>query len=167
MTIRELIHWDRPLNLSVRQGDIKNSLTSLQDEMNRLFEHFYSGAQLRLTDWNKLAPATPAVNISENGKAFKVKVELAGMNPEDVEIEATEGYLTLKGEKEEESQEEDENYLRQEISYGAFYRTIALPESADGKRAEASFKNGVLTVTVPKKAEAVEKAKKLQIKKAA
>ncbi|QQG35759.1 MAG: Hsp20/alpha crystallin family protein [Micavibrio aeruginosavorus] len=166
MTIRELTHWDRP-NVSNRQGIFGQSPVSLQEEINRLFDHFYSGTQVRLTDWDKLPAASPAVNISENGKAFKVNVELAGMNPEDVDIEVTNGYLTLKGKKEEETKEEDENYLRREISYGSFYRAIALPEIADSRKAEASFKNGVLSVTVPKKVEAIEKPKKLQIKKAA
>ena len=167
MTIRELIHWDRPSNVSIRQKNLGPSLVTLQEEMNRLFEHLYSGVQLHLTDWDKKAPAMPAVNISESRGAFKVKVELAGMSPDDVDVEITDGYLTLKGEREEETKEEDENYLRQEMSYGSFYRTIALPETADCKKAEASFKNGVLTIAVPKKAEAIEKPKKLQIKKAA
>jgi HSP20 family protein len=167
MTMRELIHWNRPTNISISEGGLGLSLASLQEEMNRLFEHFYSGTQVRLTDWDKASVSAPAVNISENGKAFKVKVELAGISPDDVELEITDSYLTIKGEREEETKEEDENYLRQEISYGSFYRTIALPESADSKRAEASFKNGVLTIAVPKKAEAVQNPKKLQIKKAA
>lgn len=167
MTIRELIHWNRPTNISIREGSFGSSLANLQEEMNRLFEHFYTGTQVRKTDWDKLPATAPALNISENGKSFKVKVELAGMSPDDVELEITDGYLTLKGEKEEEKNEEDENYLRQEISCGSFYRTVALPEAADCKKAEASFKNGVLTITVPKKAEAIQNPKKLQIKKAA
>ncbi|MGZ9096823.1 MAG: Hsp20/alpha crystallin family protein [Micavibrio sp.] len=167
MSIRELIPGNRPTNISIREGGFGSSLAALQEEMNRLFEHFYTGTQVRLTDWDKLTAAAPAVNISENGKAFKVRVELAGMSPDDVDLEITDGYLTLKGEKKEEKEEEDENFLRQEISYGSFYRTVALPEAADSKKAEASFKNGVLNITVPKKAEAVQNPKKLQIKKAA
>src|ERR1035437_10389729 len=103
MTIRELIHWDRPSNVSVREGNLGESMASLQEEMNRLFSHFYNGSLARLTDWDVKTAATPAVNVTENGKSFSVKVELAGMKPEDVEVEMTEGYLTIKGEKEEES----------------------------------------------------------------
>ena len=96
-----------------------------------------------------------------------MKAELAGMQPEDVEVNVTDGFLTIKGEKKEEKEEKDENYLRRETSYGSFQRTIALPETANTEKAEATFRNGVLSIEVPKKAEAVQKPKKLQIKKAA
>lgn len=167
MTIRELIHWNRPASLSVREGNFGPSLAALQEDINRLFEHFYSGMQLRLTDWDKLPLSAPAVNVSENGKSYKIRVELAGMSPDDVELDITDTYLILKGQKQDEKKEEGENYLCQEISCGSFYRSIALPDAANSKKAEAVFKNGVLTVTVPKKAEAVQNTKKLQIKKAA
>ncbi|HRK98779.1 MAG TPA: Hsp20/alpha crystallin family protein [Alphaproteobacteria bacterium] len=166
-SIRDLIRWDRPANISVRQSGFAQSLASLQEEMNRLFDHVYTGAQLRLMDWDKNGSAVPAVNVSENGEGFKVKIELAGMNPDDIDVEMTGNNLVLRGEKKEEKKEEKENYLSQEISYGSFYRSIALPETADCKRAEASFKNGVLSIEIPKKAEAKEKTEKLQIKKAA
>ncbi|HNQ92679.1 MAG TPA: Hsp20/alpha crystallin family protein [Alphaproteobacteria bacterium] len=167
MSIRDLIRWDRPQNVSIRQGGFAQSLASLQEEMNRVFDHFYTGAQLRLTDWDKAGPAAPAMNVTENGSAFSVKVELAGMNPDDVEVEVIGNTLAVRGEKKEEKKEEKENYLSQEISYGSFYRSVALPDTADCKHAEASFKNGILTIAVPKKAEAMQKPEKLTIKKAA
>lgn len=117
-------------------------------------------------DWDKNGPAVPAVNIVENNEGFKVTVELAGMNPEDIEVETTGRSIAIRGEKKEEKKEERENYLSQEIAYGSFYRNIALPDAADGKRAEASFKNGILTVAIPKKAEAVQKPEKIAIRKA-
>ena len=134
-----------------------------------MFNHFLTGMNLRLTDWDEKLPVAPSVNIVENGDSFKIEAELAGMNPKDVELEITGGYLALKGERKEEKKEEKEdgNYLRQEISYGSFVRTVALPETADGENAKASFKNGILTVTVPKKPEAVQKPKKIEIRTAA
>lgn len=167
MSIRDLISWDRPFNIPVRRENIDPSLSSLQGEMNRLFERFYNGSLAHLTDWEQKLPSAPALDVTENGKAFRVRTELASIDPEDVDVEISGGFLTIKGEKEEESGDEDENYLRREISYGSFCRTVSLPETADSARAEARFKNGVLTVTVPKKAEAIQEARKLQIKKAA
>ena len=92
---------------------------------------------------------------------------MPGIDPECVDISITKDYLIIKGEKEEEKEEKDKNYIRRESSYGSFFRQIPLPETARADDAEATFKNGVLTVLIPKKAEAVLKPRKLQIKKAA
>ena len=168
--IRELMHWNNPSSVLVRKGeDFASSMNALQQEMNRLFDHFYTGAQLRLTDWDQKLATTPAINLVEDGTSFKVEAELAGMDPKDVEVEVVGGVLTLKGERKEEKNEkkEDGSYLRQEISYGSFLRSIALPETADSDKAKASFKNGILTVTVPKKPEAQQKPRKIEIKAAA
>lgn len=167
MSKRELIHFNMPFSMPVRQGDVRNIMANMQDELNHVFDHFYNGAMVRTTDWDKKLPASPAVDISDNGKSFKVKVELSGIDPENVDLEITDGVLTIKGEKKEEKKEESENYLRQEISYGSFYRTVTLPETADSGKAEAKFKSGVLTIEVPKKAGSTHASKKLQIKKAA
>lgn len=167
MTMRDLINFDRPFNLPVRQADMRATFDNLQNEMNRIFDHLYSGALVRMTDWDKKLQSAPAVDVKDTGKSFKVKIELAGMDPENVDLEISEGVLTIKGEKKEEKKDEGENYLRQEISYGSFYRTVALPPTADSEKADAKYKGGVLTVEVPKKADASKASKKLQIKKAA
>jgi len=152
--IHELMPWNRLSSISMRRGEgLGSSLSSLQDEMNRLFEHFYTGAQVYLTDWDEKMIAAPAVNVAENGSSFRVEAELAGMDPKNVDVAVANGFLTLKGERKEEEKKEGENYLRHEISYGYFVRTVALPETAEGDKAKASFKNGILTVTIPKKPE--------------
>ncbi len=168
--IRELIHWNNPSSIFVRKGEsMAHSLVALQEEMNQLFDHFYTGAQVHLTDWSKKLATAPAVNVVEDGTSFKVEAELAGMDPKNVEVEITGGYLTLKGERQEEKEEKKEggSYLRQEISYGSFLRTVVLPETADSDKAKATFKNGILTITVPKKADAQQKPRKIEIKAAA
>lgn len=168
MTVRDLIHWDRPFGVSVRRKDgIGKTFATLQDEVNRLFDRFTNGMEVYLTDWEAKAPSMPAVNVLEKDKFFKIEVDLAGISPENVDVEATDGFLTIKGEQKEECEEKENNYLRREISFGSFQRTVALPESADCRKAEALFKNGVLTLNVPKKAGALENPKKLTIRKAA
>jgi HSP20 family protein len=167
--LRELMHWNTPSTVLVRKGEnLGSSLMALQEEMNRLFDHFYTGAELYLTDWDKKA-ASLAVNVTEDGSSFKVDAELAGIDPKNVEVEVAGNVLTLKGERKEEKEEKGEGgkVLRQEISYGSFLRTVTLPETADAEKAKASFKNGILTVTVPKKAEAQQKTRKIEIKTAA
>jgi HSP20 family protein len=164
------MNWERPFGIAVHKGgqQLIPSFTALQLEMNRLFENFYKGPELYLGEREKGASLmSPVVNIIESGDSFRVEAELPGIAPEHVEVSVTSGYLTIKGEKKEETGESGENYIRYESSCGSFYRQIGLPETAAFDKAEASFKNGILTVKVPKKAEAVLQIKKLQIKKAA
>jgi HSP20 family protein len=166
--IHELMPWSRPSSIFVRRGEgFGSSLSSLQEDMNRLFEHFYNGAQTHLTDWDEGTIAAPSVNVVENGSSFRIEAELAGMDPKNVEVEVSNGTLTLKGERKEEEKEDGKSYLRREISYGSFTRTVALPETADEDKAKATFRNGILTVDIPKKPEAQQKPKKVEIKTAA
>lgn len=165
MTFTDLIHWNRPTNIPVQHRNrFGRSILSLQDDMDRMFQDFFGGASLPVLAQRQ---SFPAIDIVENKKNFKVKAELAGIDPEDVEISVTDGFLTVQGEKKEETEEEENDYLRREVSYGSFQRVLALPETADCDGAEASFKNGVLNIKIPKKAEALQKPKKLDIKKVA
>lgn len=163
MSVRDLIRWDRPRNVNVNHNDFfSRSIASLQDDMNRLFHEL--GTETPIRRWFDDAPA---IDVVEKGKSFVVKAELPGISPEDIEVTVSDGYLIMKGERKEEKEEKDDAFLRREISYGSFQRTIALPETADCPKAEASFKNGVLTVKVPKTSAAQKEPKKLEIKKAA
>lgn len=170
MSIRELVHWNRPFGISVRRKNANpNSLAALQDEMNNFFERLYAGLNARITDWD--GNDIPAVNIKENEKSFEIQAALPGIDPKDVDVQTTEGFLTIRGEHATQTEDKEEKdgceYLCQEMSEGYFQRTVALPETADCDKADAIFKNGILTVTVPKKPEALQKPKKVQIKKAA
>lgn len=167
--LRELMPWNDTSSLLVRKGgSFGSSVIALQEEVNRLFDHFFTGAEVYTTNWGKKLSA-PSVNVTEDGSSFKIEAELAGMDPKDIEVESVGRYITLRGERKEEKEEKKDggNYLRQEISYGSFLRTVPLPETADSEKAKASFKNGILTVIVPKKAEARQKTQKIEIKAAA
>ena len=167
MAFRDLISRDRTSNIPVHQGDgFGRSLVSLRDDMNRLFHDFWGE-----DTWPALSgfggPAFPAVDVIENDNDFKVKAEVRGMEPENIEVSVNEDCLTIKGERKEETRDENkkDNYLRREISYGSFCRTIVLPSSSDIEQAKATFRNGVLTVDIPKKAEAIGRERKLEISK--
>jgi HSP20 family protein len=138
--------------------------TSLQRQMNRLFDDFFDdfGAH------NNQLAAIPAVDIVEGDTSYKISAELPAMNAEDVDISINDSYLTIKGEKKEEKEEHDKNntIVRRERHYGSYQRTIALPQNVDTSKADASFKNGVLHIEVPKKAEEQTKSRKIQIKQA-
>lgn len=168
MSIRELVNWNRSFGIPVRRKNENwNSLASLQQEMNNFFERLYTGLNVCLTDWD--GSDVPAVNVIENGESFTVKAELPGIDPKDIDVEVTDGFLTIRGHRsqEVERKETDGSYIRREISEGFFQRTLSLPETAYCDKADASFKNGVLTISIPKKAEALQKPRKVEIKKAA
>ena len=109
----------------------------------------------------------PAVDVIENEKDFQVRVEIPGYDPEKVDVSVRDGFLTIRGERCSDKDSKDDNYLRHETSCGSFERTLALPETAHPDKAEASFKNGMLYIAVPKKAEALQKPRKIEVKKVA
>ena len=124
-------------------------MTNLRGEMDRLFDRFMEPR------WEDL-PATgdwaPTLDLSETKEAFVVKAEVPGMEPGDIHVALQENLLTIKGEKRHEKEEKDERYHRMERSYGAFARSVRLPVAVDGSKVDATFKNGLLTVTLPKTA---------------
>jgi HSP20 family protein len=130
-------------------------LARIQDEMARLFEDRRFGAG-ESVGW------TPACDIYEDEEGVSLRFELAGVEPKDVEVRFENGVLTLKGERKLEKEEKRENYHRVELSYGTFTRSFSLPGTVDAEKIRAESKNGVLTVTLPKKPEA--KPRSIQVK---
>ena len=124
---------------------------NFRKEMDRLFDRFFEPEWPEMT---KLGEWEPTVDLSETKDAVVVKAELPGVEQKDISVSLQDGMLTIKGEKEAEKEEKDKRYHRVERSYGAFYRSIRLPASVDASKVAASFKDGVLTVTLPKAAEA-------------
>ena len=104
----------------------------------------------------------PSVDISETKDSLVVKAEIPGMESKDIDISLSGDLLTIKGEKKQKTEEKKENFHRIETRYGAFSRTIRVPVSVDPEKIEASYDNGVLKITLPKKEEV--KAKQIEIK---
>ena len=126
-------------------------MTSLRKEVDRLLEHF---GEPRWPEVIELGEWAPNLDLSETKDAVLVKLETPGMDPKDIRLELEDGMLTVKGEKKQEKVEKDERYHRVERSYGAFTRTVRLPSAVDAGKVTAVFKNGLLTVTMPKTAAA-------------
>lgn len=125
--------------------------TSLKKEMDRLFERFLEPAWPEMP---ALGQWEPKLDVAETKDTITVKAEIPGVEQKDIHLSLQEGVLTIKGEKEEEKEENDKRYHRVERSYGAFARAIRMPSTVDATRVTATFKDGVLTVTLPKTAEA-------------
>jgi len=150
---------------------------ALRHEVDRLFDSFDRDASRSSfhRSFFDAAPilgrelagsGAPAVDIAEKPNAYEVTAELPGLDEKNVEVTLVNGALTIKGEKHEEKEEKRKDYYLKERRFGSFERRFAVPEGVDAEKIEASFKNGVLTVTLPKTPEAQKPEKKIEVKSA-
>ena len=151
-----------------------HSLTSLRERWDHLFDDFFADfprwpslrrpfdiEQLRRLTGGDL---TPAVDIKEQDSSYLISAELPGMDDKDIAVEVQDDLLTVRREKRAEREEKDKGYHLTERSYGSFMRSFRLPPDADAGQASASFSKGVLSISVPKSAEAQSKVKKIDVK---
>jgi HSP20 family protein len=154
MPITDMIPWKRKepepeeRALQVR----RDPFLSLPEQMNQLFDEFFRGWGLQpfgvgAEGWGAFSPN---VDVVETDKDIRVAVELPGMEEKDIDVSVSQGTLTVSGEKKQEVEEKRHNFVRSERSYGAFQRSISLPSEVDTNKADAVFRKGVLTVTLPK-----------------
>jgi HSP20 family protein len=140
-------------------------------EMERLFNDFAGGLwRGSLFDPTPLRRAQaafrtmPAVDVAETDKAYEITAELPGLEEKNIEVKLANGVLSIKGERQEEKEQKEKDYYRRERSFGSFERSFQVPDGVDEDKIEANFKNGVLSVTLPKSAEAQKQAKKIDVK---
>jgi HSP20 family protein len=167
MQIKDLIPWARSDKAPETKDREANPIAALQEDMNRIFDNFWNQTGRPFNGvgalWNG---TTPRSDVIETDDGLEVTVELPGMAQNDVEVTLTDDMLTVKGEKKIEHQEKKKGYFVSERSYGAFHRSIPLPVGVDTAKAEAIFKNGVLTVKLPQSPEAKAKTKRIEVKAA-
>jgi HSP20 family protein len=134
-------------------------IEKVRSEMDRLMDTFLFGVP-QTRDFSEETEWLPAVDVAEMRNEIVVNVEAPGMHSEEFDISVSEGKLTIRGEKKQDRIEKEENYHLIERRYGTFSRSISLPQEVVGDKISASYKNGVLTVTLPKS----ERTKKKEIK---
>lgn len=161
MQIKDLIPWARKEHAPEPKSDDNNPIASLQRDMNRVFESFWNRAGDLDWPWGGGEAKSDVVETNDH---VEVSIELPGMEMKDIEVSVSDDMLTVKGEKKVERQEDKKGYYLSERSYGAIYRTIPLPPGVDGEKADASFKNGVLTIKLPQTPEAQAKVKRIEVK---
>ena len=146
--------------MSISRYDPFRDLRTLQDEVNRLF----TGNVARAFDDEGIARGSwsPSVDIYENKDQIVLEAELPGMKREDFDLSVENNVITLRGERHFEKKEETDNYHRVERAYGSFVRSFTLPNTVSAEGAVADYRNGVLRVTLPKRAET--KARRIEIK---
>ena len=131
----------------VYRTSLTGPIFGLRREIDRLFEDTFGRDASRVPGW------TPAVDVREDNKEIALEIELPGIKPSDVEVTSENGVLTIRGEKQSTTREENEGrYHVVERSYGSFVRSFQLPQGVDENRIEAEFLDGLLVVHVPKAA---------------
>ncbi|WP_448956672.1 Hsp20/alpha crystallin family protein [Labrys neptuniae] len=168
MSVRDLIPWARSngdqLPTLFRTGE-RDPFLSLHREVNRLFDDVFRGFDTRLPAFGRIGGSGagwPNVEISDNDKEIKVTAEVPGLAEKDVEVFLSEGVLTLKGEKRSETEDKERQFS--ERFYGQFERRIPVGREVEEDKVSARFRNGVLTVTLPKTAKAQTQIKRIEVK---
>lgn len=149
---------------------------TLRREVDRLFEDFDGGfwrlpARQSLFDFGPFGrietkAGVPAVDIVEKANAYEITAELPGIDEKDIELKLANGGISIRGEKKFEKEEKKADYHLSERRYGAFERYFTIPDGVDTAKIEAKFHNGVLTVSLPKSAEAQKQEKTITVKAA-
>lgn len=166
MQIKDLLPWARKDEPAEVKGAEQNPISALQRDMNRAFESFWSQASRSFGGLTGSGEGVPRSDVVETDDGIEVSIELPGLDEKEVEVTLTDEALTIRGEKKIERREEKRGYYVSERSYGSIYRSIPLPAGVDSEKAEATFKNGVLTVRLPQSPEAKAKVKKIAVKSA-
>lgn len=173
MSIRDLIPFKQlgKKNIPAKRGDI-DPFVSLHREIDRIFENFSRG----FLDFPMFSKGMftqqaegdfiPSADVTEDEKNIRVTMELPGMDENDVHVSLTQNELVVRGEKLTEHEDKGKEKTRSERLYGSFYRSVPLPDTIDGNKADASFKKGVLIITIPKKEQAQKQTKTIPVRRA-
>jgi HSP20 family protein len=136
-----LNRWDPSADFSV-----------IRNVMDRFFDQPAVRRQFRVGE--DLGPSALSVDVVETGDTYVIKAAVPGVDPNDVEISVEEDVLTIRGEFTKQEESSEENYLRREIRFGSFQRQLRLPPTVEPEKAQATFENGLLKLSIPKKPEA-------------
>ncbi len=144
---------------------LANPMLALQNDMRRMFQNFFALPAYGMMQSDRLwgGMLQPKLDISETDKEIEISVELSGADEKDIEVAVENGMLTIRGEKRAASEDENKTFHRVERSYGAFERSLVLPEHVDEDRIKARFENGVLLITAPKKNGGSTRKKKVEV----
>src|SRR5919202_1856428 len=163
MAVRDLIPWGRGSSSApTRYSEAADPFVTLRREMDRLFDDAFRGFGVPSLGFGRDV-GWPSLEVSETEKDVTVTAELPGLGERDVEVLLAEGVLTIRGEKKSEAEDKERRFS--ERYYGRFERRVALPAEVDEDKVQASFENGVLTVTMPKSAKAQERVKRIPLSK--
>ena len=181
MDIKKLAPWNwfkkeqEGNTLPIRRQETRTQYTDpfsqIRQEIDRVFDAAFSGfgfpsigfgrelTPAAQTDWLK-----PTLDVGASDKEYTISVELPGVDEKDVQLELINDTLKIKGDKKQQKEEKEKNYYRMERSYGSFQRVLSLPEDADQDNIKAVYKNGIMNITIPRKAAPKTEVKQIEIK---
>ena len=164
MRITDLIPWRTSRRDVAVRTEPADPIRAFRLDIDRAFENFWRimPSSFPVLSQSEFAD-TVRVDVSDSGKEVTVTAELPGLTEDDVSVSIVDGELTIRGEKRTDRQSEDDGLIVRERAYGAFERTLPLPEGVDPDAAGATFKNGLLTVVLPKTAEALANVKRIPV----
>ena len=145
-----LVKWQNPVR----------SLFNVNNDLDNLFEDFFGNRQQSTED----TQISPRINVEENENAWVISAELPGVTKEDVKVNFQDNFLTISGEKKFEKEDKDKNYHRVERSYGKFSRSLKIGKSVLSEKIDAEYKDGILTISLPKAEEAKPKLIDVKVK---
>ncbi len=170
MVFQEMVPWKKGRqSIGIRNADDAFPLSSLQRRMNRMFDDFFGdfgdgGLNPLGVLGRSAADFAPRMDVSETDKEIVISAELAGIDQKDVDVTLQDDVLTIRGEKKIERDEKNGRYSLTERSCGTFSRSIVLPTEVEQDKIDASYKQGVLTIRLPKVPAPEPKTKKIEIK---
>jgi len=132
----------------------------MRREMDRFWDSFFEKRPAKAGEEGEFLPS---IDLAEKDNELVVKCEVPGMDPKDINISLSDGVLTIRGEKKQEREEKEADYHLVERSYGSFSRSIQLPKQVQSEKISASYKNGILKITLPKSEEAKKKEIKIKV----
>lgn len=157
-----IIPWLSKREQNLSPASPEASLSRLRGEMDRLFDRFFTDPWGGLESFGGQSLMGPRLDMSETENDVTIKAELPGVDPKEVDVRVQGNVLSIRGEKKLDHEEKRRDYQYVERQYGAFHRSVPLPPSVDPDKVDASFKDGVLTLTVAKRPDA--KVKKIEVK---
>ncbi|MEO0458629.1 MAG: Hsp20/alpha crystallin family protein [Cyanobacteria bacterium P01_A01_bin.114] len=145
--------------MAIVRWDPTREINSLQREMNRLFDDVFTPSTYR----NGLSGFTPSAELAEKGDTYHLRLELPGINKDDLDIQVTAETISISGERKSEVQTETDGATRSEFRYGSFHRVMTLPGRIDHQNVAADYRDGILTLTLPKAEEEKNKIVKVNV----
>ncbi|MEO3385388.1 Hsp20/alpha crystallin family protein [Mesorhizobium sp. CAU 1741] len=164
MKITDLIPWRGSAREVAPQAAPMDPMRALQLDVDRAFDHFWRMVPSPFTTLARLPQADAVrVDVHDTGTEVSVSAELPGMSDADVDVSISDGMLTIRGEKKSDRESEEDGVFVRERLYGAIERTVPLPDGVDPDAAKATFRNGVLTIAIPKSAEFQASTKRIPV----
>jgi len=138
-------------------------ISDVEETMDCLLDEVFGGCCVTYAVPETRGLYSPRIDINETAESFNIFAEMPGMNGNDIDVSVREGVLTISGEKKVQDEGKVVNYHHAERSYGCFARDISLPDTADIDKVEAAYRNGVLSIRLPKCQEAIEESRRIPV----